>query len=131
VHALVVYESFFGCTRAVARAVSAGLTQSSSGVQVACVPVSGPAVDLLDVVLLVVGGPTHLLGMASTVSWAMESQYELRVLRGRPGSRRMVADAGGPGLRRWLAALPTATRDVQAAVFDTRVPARVPGGRWA
>jgi hypothetical protein len=126
VQVFVVYESLFGCTRDVAGAVSAGL-RGWPGAAVACVPVAGAAHDLAGVDLLVVGGPTHLLGMASTLSWAMESQYERRILRSRPGSRRMVSGTYGIGLRRWLAQLPPAP-DVPAAVFDTRVDALVAGG---
>ena len=62
-HALVVYESMFGNTPAVARAVAEGIRneQDDSVIEVAEVgskPVVGPDVDLL-----VIGGPTHAFGM--------------------------------------------------------------------
>ena len=58
--ALVVYESMFGNTRLVAEAVAEGL---SSGLDVDVVEVAAAPTSFDDVELVVVGGPTHALGM--------------------------------------------------------------------
>src|SRR6266487_885760 len=102
--AAVVYESLFGRTREVAEAVAEGL-RAAPGAAVDCRPVvdAGPALGQVD--LLVVGGPTHFLGMSSQRSRRIVCQYQERA-----GGRRPRQAAGkhpaGPGVREWLAALP-------------------------
>ena len=110
--ALVVFESMFGDTETIARAIAEGL---SSGMRVDVVDVATrPRVEG-DVDLLVVGGPTHAFGMtrASTRQDAV-----------RQGGRAAAADIG---LREWLDELaPTGFAD--AAAFDTRINKRfIPG----
>lgn len=113
--ALVVFESMFGNTQMVAKALAQGLSASMS-VDVVEVG-TAPAVLPDDVRLLVVGGPTHAFGLS------------------RPTTRQdAAAQAEGPlvspttGLQEWLAALPTGSATVAAAAFDTRVDKpRVPG----
>jgi hypothetical protein len=109
--ALVVVESWFGNTRAVAEAVADGL----GGAEV-CDVGSAPARVEADVALLVVGGPTHAFGMtrAQTRAEAVRS--------GAPGS------AATCGLRDWLSTL-EAPRGLAVATFDTRVEKvrRLPG----
>jgi hypothetical protein len=113
--ALVVYESMFGCTQEVARAVADGLG-SGADVQLVEVGAAPPRIGP-DVDLLVVGGPTHAFGMT------------------RPGTREDAArQAGGPvvssrrGIREWLDGLTDLPPHLSAATFDTRVSRpRVPG----
>ena len=63
--ALVVFESMFGDTETIARAVADGL---SDAIRVDIVDVAtAPRVDA-DVDLLVVGGPTHAFGMRAITS---------------------------------------------------------------
>src|ERR1700760_1477802 len=70
--ALVVYESMYGNTHAVAVNIAAGL---STRHDVTMVPVTRATPELVAAAdLLVVGGPTHMHGMS------------------RPASRRMAAD---------------------------------------
>lgn len=110
--ALVVVESVFGNTRAVAEAIAAGLAGRMT-VRTVNVTEAPSAVSGVD--LLVVGGPTHAFGMT------------------RPASRRAAADqsrgavqADAVGLREWLATLPAGTTAV--ATFDTRMGRlRIPG----
>ncbi|GAA3882776.1 flavodoxin family protein [Saccharothrix violaceirubra] len=106
--ALVVFESMFGNTKAVAEAVRAGLAE---GGQVDVVEV-GEAPDVLpgDVDLLVVGAPTHAfdLSRAATRKSAADQATGELVSRGR-------------GVREWLDALAPAGRAVSALAFDTRV----------
>ena len=109
--ALVVYESMFGNTELVARAVAEGL---SGRMEVETTNVTaGPAVSGAD--LLIVGAPTHAFGLS------------------RPQTRGTAAQQGGSaaavevGVRDWLSR--TGRLDgVLVASFDTRVARpRMPG----
>lgn len=100
----VVYESMFGNTEAIARAVAEGLSDRMDvelhGVAQATI---GDPVDLI-----VAGGPTHAFSLS------------------RPSTRADAAAQGaqgnaGVGLREWLAVLPGATHGEAFAAFDTRV----------
>src|SRR5687767_12158436 len=107
-HSLVVFESMFGNTQAIAKAVADGLSSrvGTELVEVGAAPQSiGDGVDLL-----VVGGPTHAFGMS------------------RPRTRQTAAEQAGPdlvstgiGLREWIATLEGGSDDVAAAAFDTRI----------
>jgi flavodoxin len=115
--ALIVYESMFGNTERIARAIRDGLRQYVPAVTV---PVNeAPDVVPGDVRLLIVGGPTHAFSMS------------------RLPTRQEAWTQGGPvtpievGIREWLAALDSAggTRTARVATFDTRIAAvrRLPG----
>jgi hypothetical protein len=112
--ALVVYESLWGNTEEVARAVAAGLAETCE-VEVADVATMPSVAE--DVGLLVAGGPTHAFSMS------------------RPSTRADAVTKGathppGPvGLREWLERLPTTGRHPTVATFDTRVDKvrRLPG----
>lgn len=111
--ALVVFESMWGNSEQVARAVADGVGELMP-VEVAEVTVA-PS-DLRGVDLVVAGGPTHAFSM-SKVSTRREA-------RGK-GAMHGTVDRG---LREWLASLPTGQGGWMAA-FDTRVTRvrRVPG----
>ncbi len=101
---VVVYESMWGNTEAVARAIAEGVGE---GVVVAAVSeVSRDLADDADLVVL--GGPTHAFSMS------------------RPSTRHDAIDQGakppGPeiGIREWLQTRPSSDR-VRMATFDTRV----------
>ncbi len=98
--ALVVVESEFGNTRAVAEAVADGIGASAELVPVDRAPVVLPET----VRLLVVGGPTHAFGMST------------------PATRSTAAGQGGSstgGIREWINTLrPVA--GCRVATFDTR-----------
>ena len=110
--ALVVFESMFGNTEVIARAIGEGLSDK--------VPVrvvrAGPDVVLdEDVELLVVGGPTHAFGMTRPAT---------RESAGQQGAASSAAK--GTGVREWLDRVGTATCRVgtatcRVATFDTRV----------
>ncbi len=103
--ALVVYESMWGNTEQVARAVARGLAESGA---VEVLDVSGEVPhELLGTDLLVVGGPTHAFSMSRP------STRQDAVRKGAPASHE------GPGIREWLDDLPAG--DVPVATFDTRV----------
>lgn len=111
---LVVYESMFGNTAALARAIADGC--SDAGARVALHPVSEVdpgTVDDYD--LVVAGAPTH--------AWSLP----------RPSSREEAVRQGGAGdtetgLREWIARLePRIAARPAFAVFDSRIgsgPAR-------
>jgi hypothetical protein len=115
--ALVVFESMYGNTEAVARAIAEGL---ATRVPVDVVEVgAAPPVPGDDVDLLVVGGPTHAFGM-SRASTRRDASEKVAEAGGAPVSR-------GDGVREWLAALPSRP-GLRAAAFDTQVARpRVPG----
>ena len=113
--ALVVFESMFGNTEAIAKAIADGL---SSAVSVDQVEVgAAPTVIGEDVDLLVVGGPTHAHGM---------SKPDSRANAARQAGDRLVSR--GIGIREWLEALGRSTSKVAAAAFDTRI--KGPGLLW-
>jgi hypothetical protein len=114
-HALVVYESMFGNTRDIARAVRDGIgpLMSVELVEVGSAPREvGAGLDLL-----VVGAPTHAFSLS------------------RPGTRRDAARqasaplvSSGMGAREWLEQLRPVPEGLPYATFDTRVAKpRLPG----
>jgi hypothetical protein len=112
--ALVVYESMFGNTQAVADAVADGLGAHvpADAVEVG----AAPTVLGEDVALLVVGGPTHAFGM---------SRQATRRDAGEQADHGLVS--AGIGLREWLTAVDRGSGRV-AAAFDTRIQRpRLPG----
>ncbi len=105
---LVVFESMFGNTREVARAVGSGLF-TFMDVEVVEVGTATQRIGA-EVDLLVVGGPTHAFGMS------------------RPNTRRDALKqtdtplvSRGIGIREWLGRLEVVRSDLPAATFDTRV----------
>ncbi|MGE3811634.1 MAG: flavodoxin family protein [Candidatus Nanopelagicales bacterium] len=105
--AVVVYESMFGSTQAVAEAVGRGLAKhlSTEVLEVGHAPLPGPGVDLL-----VVGGPTHAFSMS-------RPQTRTDAHKDSPDGRVI---SNGPGVREWIDSLPK-QRGARAAVFDTKV----------
>ncbi|WP_236790884.1 flavodoxin domain-containing protein [Amycolatopsis sp. GM8] len=104
---LIVYESMFGTTELIAKAVAEGLRPAG---EVAVTNVDDAPAQLGDVDLLVVGGPTHVHGMS------------------RPSTRESAAGQaeGGAlsrerGIREWLGSLGPAPDGLAVAVFDTRL----------
>jgi Flavodoxin domain len=107
---LVVYESMYGNTRAIAEAVAEGL----GDVQVFPVARASERPEQPD--LLVVGGPTRMHGLATSLSRRMSVEAAKE-----DGGVSLDPDAAaGPGLRRWLHELPKAAAG-PAAAFDTRL----------
>jgi hypothetical protein len=111
--AVVIYESMYGNTRAVAEAIGEGLGPVH---EVTVVPVGRAGPEVVDgAQLLVVGGPTHIHGMTRPRSreGAAEAAH-------KPGSTLVLEDdAEGLGVREWLASL--GHRNVLTAAFDTRM----------
>ena len=122
--ALVVFESMFGNTRAVAEVVALALSRDFEVDLTECGNAPCPIPD--DVALLVVGAPTHAFGL---------SRENTR------DSARQQAPAGShpseSGLRDWLGCLRRDGRSaghpgLVAAAFDTKVAhPRLPGSAAA
>jgi hypothetical protein len=107
---LVVHESMWGNSRAIAEAIAAGIPG-----EVETVDVSEAPLRLEEVDLLVVGGPTHAFSMS------------------RASTRRDAVTKGAPpgherrGIREWLDAVDS-DGPLTVATFDTRVSlGRIPG----
>jgi hypothetical protein len=116
--AVVIYESMFGNTAALARAVGRGLEDYGFAVDVTDVGAAPPA-DELATDLLVLGAPTHAFSLSH------RRTREDAVRQGAPSDR---AEAG---LREWIAGARVNPRDslVPVAFFDSRAGAvrRLPG----
>ncbi|NEW37662.1 hypothetical protein GV794_05150 [Nocardia cyriacigeorgica] len=114
--ARVVYESMYGNTADVARAIAEGLREHAT-VEVLDVASAERASTLPLVDLLVVGGPTHAFGLS------------------RPSTRADAATRSGDavtvdiGIREWLDTIEPVTAGSLAAAFGTKVakPPWLPG----
>jgi Flavodoxin domain len=110
-NAVVVYESLYGNTHEIAKAVADGLRSGGEATVLSVADASGER--LAGAELVVVGGPTHVHGMASRLSRkgaaddARKKGHEL-------------PDIEGPALRDWFDGLPKAD-GTPAATFDTRI----------
>ena len=102
--ALIVVESYFGNTRAIAEAVTAGLLDGGAEAQVVDVS-QAPSTLPADLDLLVLGAPTHNRGLPTATSRAKACE--------QAGSGEASHGIGG-----WLetTAIPASTG---AAAFDT------------
>jgi len=108
--ALVVYESMYGNTAAVAEEIAAALR--AEDVDAAAGPVSAiDPEDTAGIALLVVGGPTHVHGM---------SRSSTRKTAASDEANTYPAPTREPGLREWLEDVPPGDGR-QAAAFDTRI----------
>jgi Flavodoxin len=107
VRALIVYESMFGNTEQVARAIAAGLRES---LDISMADVSEtPAAAADEADLIVAGGPTHAFSMSRM------NTREDAIGRGADEAEREV------GLREWIDALPAGRSGGKLATFDTKV----------
>ncbi len=109
-NAIVVYESMYGNTHALAESVAEGL----GGATVLAAHDAAGRVD--DAELLVVGGPTHMHGLATSMS--RKAAAEAAEKDGAAPVEAQATDE--PGLRQWLQDLP-GDAHVAAAAFDTRL----------
>ena len=108
--ALVVYESMFGNTAHIARAIGAGLAERGVVVTISSVDGVVPD-DVAGADLLIVGGPTHAHGLSNDAS---------RQSAMRDGHNSFDEPTMGPGLRGWMDTLPDGASRA-AAAFDTRI----------
>jgi hypothetical protein len=110
--AVIIYESMFGNTHAIADAIGKGLESLDN---VVVVPVVEAGRERLgDPDLLVVGGPTHFHGMSRTRTrkWAAATAQKPK------NDLVLDRDTQGPGMRDWLTLL--GHGHTKVAAFDTR-----------
>lgn len=105
--ALVVYESLFGNTEQVARAIAKGLTVH--GDVVVCEVTKATPVMSAQVDLIVVGGPTHAFAM--TPASTRENAFQQGATHGPQAV----------GVREWLRSQRKGPHPEVVAMFDTRV----------
>lgn len=125
---VIVYESLFGNTRLVAEAIASGAKEADPVATVRAYTVSElEPEEALDADVVIVGGPTHLLGMSRS-----SSRRRAFELAGKQASTEagVTTEPGapGPGVREWLKTLPMARPRRSAAAFDTRLPSPLAGG---
>jgi hypothetical protein len=106
-HAIVVYESHWGNTAAVARAIAEGIGPEARALSTA--EVAGAAITDLD--LIVAGAP--LLG------FSLPTESMLKGLASNGGRDPTPPDLSHPSMRAWLDALPRGS--ARAAAFETRI----------
>jgi hypothetical protein len=107
VKAVVVYESFWGNTAAVARAIAAGLGEGT-----AVLPTGEATPEALAGADLIVAG-SPVIGFKLPTDKMRES------VRANPGPAPTAPDLSQPSLAGWLQALPKGRG--AAAAFDTRI----------
>ncbi|ONH28857.1 flavodoxin family protein [Pseudofrankia asymbiotica] len=125
--AMVVFESMFGNTKEIAEAVAAGLTErmDTELVEVGAAPTTLAS----DVDLVVVGGPTHVLGM-SRPSTRRDAAHQAAVSAGAGAAEKGVISKG-VGIREWLATVDLGQPSPAMAVFDTRMRSPLSGSAAA
>ncbi|WP_216216257.1 flavodoxin family protein [Amycolatopsis aidingensis] len=106
--AVIVYESMFGNTERVARALAGGLALHGTVDLLNVDDAMGSSFEGTD--LIVAGGPTHTFGLSRANTRETASQ--------QAGGGHTVSRSG---LRDWLARLPPAPAGTAVAVFGTRV----------
>lgn len=105
--AVVVYESLFGNTAAIARAIAEGIGPEARALSTA--EASGHA--LADADLLVVGAPV--------IAFSLPSDKMRQDIAANPAGAPAPPDLSHPSVRSWLAALPHGQG--AAAAFETRI----------
>jgi len=105
---MVVYESLWGNTGAVARAIAEGLGPDTIVGRTSEITPESAA----DATLLVVGAPVHALGLPTARSVASVAANLVE-----PGE--VPPTTGHPLMRDWVAAIPQAAH--AAVAFDTRI----------
>ena len=105
--AIVVYESLWGNTAAIAQAIAAGIGPDARALSTS--EAAGTAIAEAD--LIIAGAP--LLGFSLPTEAMREN------IRTNPGKAPRPANLASPSMRAWLAALPKGHG--QAAAFETRL----------
>ncbi|MBT8198175.1 MAG: flavodoxin [Acidimicrobiia bacterium] len=105
--ALVVYESMFGNTQAIAESIAKGLAES---MDVEILEVSSAPSVIADIELLVVGGPTHQFGM---------SRPQSREAAFKETDKALVSES--IGIREWIKAVRIDVPALACSTFDTKV----------
>jgi len=107
VKAVVVYESLWGNTAQVARAVAEGIGQDTRALSTAAATVA----EVAGMDLIVAGAPVF--------GFKLSSDKMRQAIRANPGKAPSPPDLSHPALRAWLDALPAGRG--RSAAFDTQV----------
>ncbi|MGN6637255.1 MAG: flavodoxin family protein [Oryzihumus sp.] len=127
--AVIIYESLFGNTRAVAEAIAEGVRHADQHARVRLVRAGEAEVaDSAAVDLLIVGGPTHVLRMSSERTRQSGLAGEEKKAESQGQHLDLEPGAEGPGLREWFASLAKVGAGHRAAAFDTRMGSHLAGG---
>jgi hypothetical protein len=105
--AVVVYESLWGNTAAIARAIAEGIGAEARALSTA--EATGPAI--VDADLIVAGAPV--------LGFRLPSEQIRESIRVNPGKVPAPPDLSHPSLRSWLDALPEGHG--RSAAFETRI----------
>jgi len=106
--AVIIYESFFGNTRAIAEAIAEGL---SGRFNVVVTEVGHGPPGLAGVDLLVLGGPIH--------AWSMSRDMTRKGAREQAEVAAITPASASIGIRDYLRELPELPEQIAAAAFDT------------
>ncbi len=104
---LVVYESYWGNTAAVARAIAEGLGPEARAMSTA--EAKGEALAAFD--LIVAGSPI--------IGFQLPTEKSRNDMAAKPGKAPAPPDLSHPSMRSWLEALPQASGRARAAAFET------------
>ena len=113
--ALLVFESMYGSTGAVAEAIASGLADVRVAATVCEVGLASDPQVVAGTGLLIVGAPTHQRGLSTPRT--------RDVARGEATTTL----TSGDGIREWLEVLSAHVAGRQVAVFDTAVKSRLSG----
>jgi hypothetical protein len=105
--AIVVYESHWGNTAAIARAIAEGIGPEAR------------ALSTAEATGAVVAGADFIVAGAPLLGFSLPTESMLKGLTGNAGRDPVAPDMSHPGMRAWLDALPTGAG--QAAAFETRI----------
>jgi hypothetical protein len=111
---LVIYESMYGQTGAVAERIALGLARTHPTVLLTVQRATAAEIATADA--LVVGAPTHHHGLSTSESRLVAREVAERGLT----PLEMRADPLVPGIREWLGTL-VPPQGCRAVAFDTRV----------
>jgi hypothetical protein len=126
---VIVYESLFGNTHAIAEAIGEGVRHADHHARVRLVRAGEvESSDLVAVDLLVVGGPTHALRMTSERTRHAGLAGEEKKAEAHGQHLDVEPGAEGPGLREWFQTLPRVASGHRGAAFDTRLGSHLAGG---
>ncbi len=112
--ALVIYESLYGNTHLIAERIARGIGHSAEVDLVSVHDVTDELLASAD--LLVVGGPTHVHGMASSMS----RRSGVEAAEKSDSGLHLEPNTEGPCLRGWFSDLGEVHAQ-HAAAFDTRM----------
>jgi hypothetical protein len=105
--AVVVYESLWGNTAAIARAIAEGIGPEARALSTA----EATATAIADANLIVAGAPV--------LAFSLPSEKMRENLRANPGRAPTAPDLSHPSMRSWLDALPQGHG--RSAAFETRI----------